>query len=142
MRHPMQFIAALVFILLGTLTAMPAQADRLMLDNNAKVIPLGTNGFYLEDTEKSLNIDSITKSFGSQRWTKGQEDILSFGYTESAYWFYSPLTNTSKKPIERFIEIAYPVLDNIDAYFIRKHGLMEKFHLDLAKPSCIYFWHF
>jgi len=130
MRHlPLQISVAIATLCIIALIPLQAQANRLHLDNKVAVSPLGTHGFYLEDQKHSFDIDSIVESFDSDLWTKGQEDILSFGYTESAYWFHSPLKNTSTAPIERLLEIAYPVLDNIDVYIIKSNGTMNTLHL-------------
>ena len=46
-------------------------------------------------------------------WSSHNEDELSFGYTQSAYWFRFLVENNSNRDINRLLELAYPVLDDV-----------------------------
>jgi len=66
---------------------------------------------YVEDTSGDLVIGD-EESLG---WQAARED-LSFGYTNSVYWFRFKLTNSGHRHLSRLISISYPVLDYIDLY--------------------------
>ena len=68
--------------------------------------------YFLEDPDAQFDLDDVLSS----SWQAMDPENLTFGYTHSVYWFYLRLHNSSEQPLERFLDIDYPVLDYIDIY--------------------------
>lgn len=66
---------------------------------------------YIEDPQHEFGIDDMA----DVAWQYSEKG-LSFGYTDSVYWYRIVFVNHSDKEIERFISLSYPVLDYIDVY--------------------------
>ena len=72
----------------------------------------------LEDTTTKLTFDDVQKKELTAHFKTNlpASESLNISYTTSAYWLKLHLKNGSEKPIERMLEIAYPMLANIDFY--------------------------
>jgi len=66
---------------------------------------------YYEDTSGDLSISEVD----SVDWQHA-EGGLSFGYTDSVFWYRLRLTNQGDRAENRLISVSYPVLDYIDLY--------------------------
>jgi diguanylate cyclase (GGDEF)-like protein len=55
-------------------------------------------------------------------WTRHNEDELSFGYTQSAYWFRFLVENKTSQDVDRLLELAYPVLDDVRITVVDLHS--------------------
>ncbi|GAA6145105.1 sensor domain-containing diguanylate cyclase [Thalassolituus maritimus] len=66
---------------------------------------------YVEDLAGDLSINEL----GDLAWQQARED-LSFGYTNSVYWFRFKITNSGQRHLSRLLSISYPVIDYIDLY--------------------------
>ena len=55
-------------------------------------------------------------------WRASQSDNLNLSYESRPYWFRITLRNTSANPLERHLEIAYPVLDYMDVFATSEAG--------------------
>lgn len=84
--------------------------------------PLGKSLWYWEDSTGKASIDFVTKAIPQEKWQKSLRQTPTFSYTPSAYWFTVILQNRDAKPLQRLLEIAYPVLDSIDVYLQREDG--------------------
>lgn len=56
-------------------------------------------------------------------WSILPGDGSSFGYTSDVYWFYF---NLPAADYDRMIRIGYPLLDRIDAYFVRNGEIIDR----------------
>lgn len=70
---------------------------------------------FYEDKYGELSLAEIMGKdlAGDLIWSKHNKDELSFGYTQSAYWFRFLVENSSSKDIDRLLELSYPVLDDV-----------------------------
>ncbi len=67
---------------------------------------------YAEDPEGHGTINQLQ----ARTWKTGGVENLSFGYTNSVYWFRFVLSDSRARQLPYFLEIGYPVLDNIRLY--------------------------
>ncbi len=77
--------------------------------------------FYLEDKHSEYTLDKILNT-PVDNWQKFDDSSLSFGYTDSTYWFRLTINNSSAVGQDRVIELAYPVLDYVDVYQRHNNG--------------------
>ena len=62
-----------------------------------------------------MTINEIRK----QKFSKNQFEKINFGVSESHYWIKLKFENTFNKKIERLLEIGFPLLDYVSAYFYK-----------------------
>lgn len=68
-----------------------------------------------EDKYAELSLADVTadKLQNKGLWSPHNADELSFGYTQSVFWFRFLVSNTSLKNTEHLLELSYPVLDDV-----------------------------
>ena len=119
MKKIISLLLLLSFTLITVAFAQNHEERLLELDPNLKEEYLGSTCEYLEDINSSLKFEDIISEEYSNRFTLSKKRNLAFGYTSSSYWIRFTLGNKEKKDIRIFLEIAYPLLDNIDLYRIK-----------------------
>ncbi len=50
------------------------------------------------------------------KWLKKQQNSINLGYTQSTVWVRLTLQNSTKQPIQRLLDINYPLLDYVNLY--------------------------
>ncbi|WP_344798811.1 diguanylate cyclase [Litoribacillus peritrichatus] len=101
--------------------------------------------FYLEDQDGQATLEEVLLS--SMEWQSSESVPLiealwkpvehnppNFGYSSSVYWFYLPLLNAAHYSSEWVVEIAYPVLDYVDLYVVRKGEVQSFYKLGDKQP--------
>ena len=71
---------------------------------------------YYQDRENALNIYEVLAQQNRLPFRKFSAGALNLGFINSPVWIRLTLQNTSKKNLERILEIAYPLLDKITLY--------------------------
>ncbi|MGR6875207.1 7TMR-DISMED2 domain-containing protein, partial [Pseudomonas sp. HK3] len=110
----LSFVASIVMLL----TVMSVNASPLILanDGNYRVAP---HIEYLQEDDDVIGIEQIQSP--SQNWTKNKDDEINFGFTNHAYWLKFQVENHNVLNQEWALEIAYPILDNVDIYVINNN---------------------
>ena len=118
---------------------------------------ISTRLAYIEDPSHQLTIESVQIKKSAGELSTAGDEALNFGFTQSAYWFYVKIVNRSSLESEWVLETLYPIMDQIDAYFIREDGTVHhqkagdsvafharsknhyniNFHVDLAKGETV-----
>ncbi|TVP55125.1 MAG: GGDEF domain-containing protein [Halomonadaceae bacterium] len=107
-------------------------ADTLALTPDQGSLQLGPYVEYLEDPEGTLTIDQVQHR--SSGWVASQQDILSFGYTASAYWVRFRLTQDGARALSYLLEIAYPVLDHVHVHVFEEAVQVAEFTMGDQLP--------
>jgi len=83
------------------------------IDVNSVDSGAGINRYveFFEDKYTDLSLTEIINQ--ELPWSSHNEDELSFGYTQSAYWFRFLVENNSDNDVDRLLELSYPVLDDV-----------------------------
>jgi len=111
-----------ILLLLGLLSlAVAAAPMETPLDARllgADSVSLAGHYAILEDPSQRLSLAEVQSPDIAGRFVSGQgrEDALNFGFTPSAYWLRLSLRNPLDHPIERMLEIRYPILSNVQVY--------------------------
>lgn len=78
---------------------------------------VASHASYYESSDSSLTVEEALAIKRSGGYTKSSDTRFQFGYSDSEYWIYLPLTNQSES--DRIIlEIPYPPLDYLDVFVI------------------------
>lgn len=67
-------------------------------------------------------------------WQASESDLPSYGFTEQTYWFDIALRSTEDQPLERLLEIGYPLLDHVRIYLIREGRILQTLESGDARP--------
>jgi len=109
-----------------------AAADTVILEDG-QAIQLGQQVEYYKDLDGQLSVDQV-RAMPDARWSLSEQDILNFGYTSATYWLRFSLTYTGNTAERHLLEIAYPVLDQIDAFIYRDGALQNHFAMGDRLP--------
>lgn len=76
---------------------------------------------WLEDPEGALSLGEIVRADGEGAipWTRSTVETPNLGYTDSAYWWRLDLINRGITTQDRLLEVGYPVLDDVDIFWVR-----------------------
>ena len=116
---------------LGTAVASP---DPVTVDQAVTEHSLGLHLEYLEDAAGELQVEDILKPEMAARFSMSEKATPNFGFTGSVYWFSFVLENPGSEPLERLLQIAYPLLDDIHLYFIAASEPIKDLHLGDTLP--------
>lgn len=116
-RKLLSFVFLLLFSVVGYTHATSPYNTLLSVDVNSlnSGQELDDVFNYMEDKNSNLQFSEVLK-LPNEHWMKSERSNLSFGYTDSAYWFRLVLDNPTSEKQKRIIELSYPVLDYIDIY--------------------------
>lgn len=119
-------------LLLGGAGRVSAQSSHEVnldasLDSSQPFHEVGLHAEYLEDTNRLLQIQDFIAHPIDFSWRQGQSTVPNFGYSSSAYWLRFRVNNLQDAR-DWLIEINYPLLDNIQVYFLSRQQLVSSVH--------------
>lgn len=80
---------------------------------------------YYEDTQAAIQgVPSAALA-----WQYNLQHKMSFGYTDSVYWFRLALSNPGDRSEQRFLSLTYPVLDHVRVYHRSNEGDWQQLEL-------------
>ena len=117
---------------IGTLPLSPNQGEYLLTPYTE----------YLEDPSNQLDLHDLLSPQPNQLWQSNTEssETINFGYTSSTYWVRFNVTNPNDTHDERFLEIAYAVLDHVNLYLLIDDAAPEKITLGDKLPFHTALW--
>ena len=96
---------------------------------------LGDSMRYLQDDEGQLSADQVVQLLTDRkRWIPSEDKVPNFGFSASTYWFQVSFENSSSVDIHKFIEISYPLLNEVQQYQVIDGVLNTGLHLGSAVP--------
>ncbi len=111
---------------LAAQTGPGAHPGPIRLSENLRDYPIGLHTEYLVDSTGSLGLvdirnlgrglDDAAASPGSPVWRPGPAELPAFGFSSGTYWVRFSLENPSDLPQPWYLELAYPLIDEIDMY--------------------------
>lgn len=107
----MSFIVA-VFLLALLFTGFAA-SDPIKLNQGHDEYKIDHSIRFITDEEQASIDDIVTLE--DQEW-ESIDGPINFGYSEETYWFRFDVVNDSDDTLERFLRIAYPLLDHVGIY--------------------------
>lgn len=135
-----QFLAALAFLVLGLAPhdghaqgSLPVEAGQM----GDEPIVLTRHFGILEDPGGALTLADIQRAPAAHPFATGHPQAwsLNFGVASSAYWLRLELRNSSDRPVERMLELAYPRLSaSIRFYQPDKAGGYKEIDTGYLKP--------
>ncbi|MFT5593904.1 MAG: diguanylate cyclase (GGDEF)-like protein [Oceanicoccus sp.] len=100
------------------LTFISVSAEPLILanDGNYRIAPYI---YYSQEQGQPIGIAQILSP--TINWTKNTQDDVNLGFSNHAYWLKFEVENHNILNHEWALELAYPILDNVDMYAVNSH---------------------
>jgi len=83
-------------------------------DDPFQMLNLSENAEYLEDTRGIFSMEDVVKR--DVAWKRNTTGSMNFGFTGSAYWIRFTMENPGSHPRLRYIEISYPMIDQVEFF--------------------------
>ena len=80
---------------------------------------------HLHDPEQRHSIETLLAEDTAAPWVRS-DGTVNFGYTTDTYWYRLTLDNPEAHPVERLLEISYPLLDDIEFFRIADGEPVER----------------
>ncbi|OUS03729.1 hypothetical protein A9Q81_07105 [Gammaproteobacteria bacterium 42_54_T18] len=148
LSHLTRLYTLFIFILCFTIHSSLI-AKVLPLNDNTTFVDAGTYISYFEDIESKYTINDIQTPANERQFIQANQN-LSKGYTNSTYWIRLDLhytkgshTQTAPPPSHPrdiipsnlwFLDISYPLLDNVDIFIINAVDSITHIDLGDSKP--------
>jgi serine phosphatase RsbU (regulator of sigma subunit) len=116
----MKNLFATFFLLLLSQCLAFSQDKVIFLNNDKKIISIGTSVAFLEDKEGKLTIEQILQPNYQQKFKLSEQEVPNFTNTNSTIWAKFTIDNSLKT--KWLLEIASPLLSQIDFYYMGKKG--------------------
>ena len=128
-----QIIIRLIFLIFITKCSVTLALDSLDVNTSAQPsISLTTYLGILEDASQQLTLADIEDAHFKTDFPAQESINLSF--TSSAYWLRLVFDNSSDLPINKVIELDYPLLKNVDFYWQIDHKNIQTIHTGFELP--------
>lgn len=102
-------------LLLVSFTSICSQASTgLVLDSSVTNLRLNGQLQFFEDKSNRLRVEDIAQQL--QAFQFYEKESVNEGYSSSAWWFSFQLYNNEQVPIHWWLDISYPLLDEVELY--------------------------
>lgn len=119
-----------VLLITGVLTG---QAHAIPLDQRAPMIDLGAELDFLEDPQQRLTLSDL-RALPDDRWQRNGSPVFNAGFSTSSFWFRLELEIKNPREDHWLLEIANPLLDHIEVYFVRGEHILAPISLGDSLP--------
>ena len=85
---------------------------------------------YLVESEQPLNLDKVM-ALPTSAWQTVEDNEVSFGYTTQVHWFTAQFNAATH---DRVLHIGYPLLDDLQLYFVRNGQVIAEQRLGDHQP--------
>ncbi|MBF0237409.1 MAG: response regulator [SAR324 cluster bacterium] len=75
---------------------------------------------FMEDPDGTLTIDQLRSSEFEDKFILNTVSIPNFAYSKSVYWMRLTIENPESEEVERYLELAFPLHDYLDAWIPEK----------------------
>jgi len=120
LKIPLQIAAFCLMFFLSL--PVVAAGDLSITDADDKVF-LGNRCETLEDKSGNMNVYSIISGDYDSSFAPVKSAIPNYGFTKSVYWVRFSVVNSSIIPVQKVLEIGFPLLDRVQLFiFSNKNG--------------------
>lgn len=88
----------------------------------------------LHDPDGRLDVLAAQRAFAAGRFRVPESEELSFRYSRDAIWLTTTVANPGDKPLQRYLEIGPPRLEDVRLYLPRPEGGMREIRNGLKVP--------
>ena len=106
----------LIVVILLTITDSIAQKRIFNVTPSLEKAAFGKNVEIFEDKQGDLTIRDVSSVELKDSFISSESDEPNFGFTSSVYWIRFTLANPANQTIISYLELSYPLIDNIEFY--------------------------
>ncbi|PKA16105.1 7TM diverse intracellular signaling domain-containing protein [Leptospira haakeii] len=119
------FILYIVSTALFASSSLSAE-DKIHVSKDIERLPLGKSVYYLEDPERKLTFEDVSKPDVESKFIKSDQDSLDFGQLNYNYWFRLTFENDTPESVSKLVEINYSNIDIVQFYKPNIDGVYSK----------------
>lgn len=119
------FILYIISAALFAISSLSAE-DKIYVNKDIERLPLGKSVYYLEDPERKLTFEDISKPDIESKFIKSDKDSLDFGQLNYNYWFRLTFENDTPESVSKLVEINYSNIDIVQFYKPNSDGTYSK----------------
>ena len=120
-----KYCSFLLWLVLGFISSVYAQKP-LTLNENKSEYNLGHYLQVLEDPTGKLNLKDVTSQRYDNLFVSSQEEVLNYGFSESAYWVRFSMKSETVKRSPWVLELGFANAHYVDFFQFRKNGDLVK----------------
>ena len=122
-----RFSFLILFLNAGLISAISSADERTL--NARGEYALASYVWYLEEPENKITIEELLANKKARNWIRNQKPEVNLGFSEATYWFKARVKNHNHDVQEWLLELAYPLLDEVDLYLVDGKGkVVETFN--------------
>lgn len=91
-------------------------------------VPVGTELHFLRDAGAGLGLAEVLAR-PATAWQRNPEQSFSHGYDSAAWWLRFEVRRLDHNPGDELLEIAYPVLDHVDAWVLQRGRVISHYRM-------------
>lgn len=112
---------------------MPPAVGATMLNSDQPMIDLASSLHYVEDPQQRLTLSDL-KALQPDQWKQNTSPVFNAGFSTSNFWFRIELQAQAPGDDHWLLEIANPLLDHIDIYFVKGERILAPVSLGDSLP--------
>ncbi len=120
----------LLFLLLLPFTVFANAAPAIDLSKDKVVLAKSLH--YWEDKSQAATITQVMRQ--TSNWLPQVHEKPYFGYSNSAFWLKADIDNDSVQTLSKILEIAYPLLDDVQLFLVANQQVEQQFRVGDNAP--------
>jgi len=108
--------ASCAWLLWMALAGGLARAAQVPAPGPLAPVSLGRYVEWVEDPGRALSFDAVRTNPEAERFVRSEDEVLNFGYSESAHWLRLRLEGATVPAEGWLLEVRFPSLDEVDLY--------------------------
>jgi len=124
-------VVCVLFALLSH-TIVTASPMDLNVDESTSNVTLEPYLSYFEDASSALTLNDVVLREGG--WQQVGNKVPNLGFSNSTYWFRVSFNNTSDRVTEKFLQLTYPMLNEVHAFQIVDGSVVHDLKLGYSVP--------
>ncbi|WP_228289072.1 sensor domain-containing diguanylate cyclase [Marinobacter salinisoli] len=129
----MRQLLAAVWVLFGWLVVSYAWAGTVDWQVHNQRLNVAEHVYYVQEPPAGLSFAEV-RQLPEQTWTENTADTVSLGYGSDVYWFRLSVVSRTPTIVPTFLEIAYAVLDDVQAYVVQGQSVAGQYTMGDKKP--------
>ncbi len=117
---------------------LPSHADpasALVLHQDSSLIELENHLYVLEDPNKTWTFKDIQSASLRSSFVVNPSSNINHGFSRSAYWYYTPLTNRTGTANTWYLELDDPLINRVTVYTRSTDGKLTKMQAGSLIPA-------
>ena len=98
------------------------------IEQHQSNIDLAPYLYYSKDASGQMSLEQI-RALPNSAWHKELHTTPNFGFSHDAFWFWFDISNSQLSADSWFLEVGYPILDQVDIFILSDEGQNQHWEL-------------